>query len=91
MLAAAMLGGGLAIAQSPSDSAPAPKRPKHAIKFDEQFQAADKDHDGALTKEEAANAGWKHIVENFDRIDADKDGKVTRNEIRAMIRHRVLS
>lgn len=66
-------------------------RPKYLSKFDRQFRAADKDGDGALTREEAENAGLRHIVEGFDRIDADKNGKVTRDEIRAMIRGRLSS
>jgi Ca2+-binding EF-hand superfamily protein len=90
-LIAALLAGGLAIAQSASDNTAAPKRPKHFSKFDDQFKAADKDGDGALTKEEAASAGLNRIVDNFDRIDANKDGKVTREEVRALIRHRVSS
>jgi hypothetical protein len=90
-LIAALLAGGLAIAQSAPDNPPPPKRSKHFVKFDEKFNAADKNGDGALTKEEAASAGIRRIVENFDRIDADKDGKVTREEVRALIRHRVSS
>ena len=57
----------------------------HLSKFDEQFRAADKDGDGALTLQEAENAGLRRIVENFDRIDVNKDGKATRAELRALI------
>ena len=47
------------------------------------LRAADKDGDGALSKAEAEAAGMKRLVENFDRLDANKDGKVTREEMRA--------
>ena len=90
-IGAALLAGGVAIAQSISDNAPVKKHPRYMARFDQQFKAADKDGDGALTKEEAANAGMSRIVEHFDQIDVNKDGKVTPEEIRGMIRHRVSS
>lgn len=55
---------------------------KHAAKFKEKFNAADTNHDGALSKAEADKAGMKRLVANFDRIDANKDGKVTPDELR---------
>lgn len=65
-------------------------REQQKVKFDAQFKAADKNGDGALTKEEAeaGKLGW--ISKHFDKIDANKDGKVTREEIRAymMSRHK---
>jgi Ca2+-binding EF-hand superfamily protein len=45
----------------------------------EQFEKADKDHDGTLTKEEAK--AMPHVYKNFDAIDVDKDGTVTLEEI----------
>lgn len=51
-------------------------------RFDAGFQAADKDGDGALTKQEA-EAGMPPLARNFDRLDTNKDGKLTRDEIRA--------
>jgi Ca2+-binding EF-hand superfamily protein len=36
-----------------------------------------------LSKEEAQAANMPHIVKNFDAIDANKDGKVTPEELRA--------
>ncbi len=58
-------------------------RDKHAAKFDEKFKAADKDNDGALTKAEAEAGKMRHVVKHFDQLDANKDGKVTRDELRA--------
>lgn len=61
-------------------------RGKHAGKFKERFAAADTDHDGALSKAEAEKAGMKRLVADFDRIDANKDGKVTPDELRSAVR-----
>jgi Ca2+-binding EF-hand superfamily protein len=54
-------------------------------KFEAKFKAADKDGDGALSKEEAQAAKMPHIVKNFDAIDANKDGKVTPDELHAFM------
>lgn len=86
MLIGALLGGGMAVAQSPSEPV---KQPHPVSKFSDQFKAADKDGDGALTRSEAQTANLVRVVENFDRIDANRDGKVTREEIRTLIRARV--
>lgn len=37
----------------------------------------------SLTKPEARTAGMNRLVENFEKIDANNDGVVTRNELRA--------
>lgn len=49
---------------------------KAAQKLDERFAAADKDHDGKLTKAEA-EAGMPRLAKAFDKIDADHTGYVT--------------
>jgi Ca2+-binding EF-hand superfamily protein len=54
-------------------------------KFEAKFKAADKDGDGALSKEEAQAAKMPHLVKNFDAIDANKDGKITPDELRAFM------
>lgn len=87
MLLGALLGGGMAIAQSPAESTK-DKKPRYLAKFDEEFKAADTDGDGALTKTEAESAHMGRVVDNFDKLDVDKDGKVTRAEIRALVRSR---
>jgi Ca2+-binding EF-hand superfamily protein len=96
MLAGSLLGTGLAIAQSQvaqsqADVAQQRRPVGYLAKFDEQFKSADKDGDGALSKAEAENAGMDRVVANFDKLDIDKDGKVTRNEIRALVRQRLSS
>lgn len=65
-------------------------RNAHRSRFDEHFKAADKDGDDALTKAEAEAAGMGRIVRHFDRIDGNKDGKVTRDELRATIPSRLM-
>lgn len=90
MLAGALLGAGLAIAQSSTEETPK-KQAGYLATFDEHFKTADQDSDGALTRDEAENARMNRIVDNFDRLDADKDGKLTRNEIRALVRQRLSS
>jgi Ca2+-binding EF-hand superfamily protein len=48
-----------------------------------RFDAADTNHDGALSREEAKNMPM--VQEHFDAIDTNKDGKVTLDEIKAMM------
>jgi hypothetical protein len=45
----------------------------------QRWQAADKDGDGALSREEAA--GMPGVATRFDEVDANKDGKVERAEM----------
>ena len=45
------------------------------------FKKSDTDNDGTLTKAEAKS--MPRVAKNFDAIDADKDGTVSLNEIRA--------
>lgn len=49
-----------------------------------RFAAADKNGDGQLTREEA-NAGMPRIAKNFDKIDADRKGYITLDEIKAAL------
>jgi Ca2+-binding EF-hand superfamily protein len=57
-------------------------RGKHAQKAHQRLKEADKDHDGRISRSEA-EASMPRLAKNFDRIDADKDGFVTREEMRA--------
>jgi Ca2+-binding EF-hand superfamily protein len=83
---AALLASATAYTQTMRANAGATPRPHYQLsKFDQQFMAADKDGDGALSRQEAENAGMRRVVENFDRIDINHDGKVTRAELRALI------
>ena len=51
---------------------------------EERFALADKNADGKLTLEEA-KAGMPRIASSFSKIDVDKKGYVTLDQIKAMI------
>lgn len=77
----------LAQAQTP-DAATSPSAAKLEEakgKFDERFAKADTDHDGKLTPAEA-KAGMPVVAKNFQAIDADGDGFVTKPEILAFMK-----
>lgn len=46
----------------------------------DRWKAADKDGDGALSRSEA-EAGMPMLYRRFDQLDANKDGKITRDEM----------
>jgi hypothetical protein len=52
--------------------------------FDGILKDNDTDHDGALSKEEAAKTGFKDI---FDNNDTNKDGKITRDEWDTLLKY----
>jgi len=54
-------------------------------KLREKFAAADTDHDGALSRAEAA-AGMPRLAKRFDAIDTDHDGKLTLAEVAAFLK-----
>ena len=45
------------------------------------IKAADTDKNGAISIDEAAEVGLKKMVENFERIDADGDGEISKKEM----------
>jgi Ca2+-binding EF-hand superfamily protein len=51
--------------------------------IEERFKAADKNGDGKITLEEA-KAGMPRVAANFDRIDAQKLGYITVDQIKKM-------
>lgn len=55
--------------------------------FADRFAAADTDHDGYLSRAEAAAAA-PMMVGDFDAIDTDHDGLLSREEIRAFLERR---
>ncbi|WP_416758371.1 EF-hand domain-containing protein [Roseateles sp. So40a] len=54
---------------------------KAAQKLEERFNAADKDHDGKLTKAEA-QAGMPRLAKHFDEIDTQKAGSLTLDQVK---------
>jgi Ca2+-binding EF-hand superfamily protein len=57
-------------------------RAEMRAKVHERLKAADADGDGSLSRKEAEDS-MPGLAAKFDRMDADKDGKVTRDELRA--------
>jgi Ca2+-binding EF-hand superfamily protein len=45
-------------------------------------EAMDADANGAISYNEAVQGGARRLVDNFDRLDTDGDGEVTRDEMR---------
>jgi len=53
--------------------------------LEQRFKAANTTHDDKLTKEQA-KAGMPRIYKNFDKIDVEKKGYVTLEEIKAAMK-----
>jgi Ca2+-binding EF-hand superfamily protein len=50
--------------------------------LEQRFKAADKDHDGKLTRAEA-DAGMPRVAKNFDRLDQEKKGYLTLDQLKS--------
>lgn len=58
-----------------------------AEKAQQRFASADVNHDGYLSRDEAAQ-GTPRLGEHFDDIDSDRDGQLSKAEIIAYIKQR---
>lgn len=67
--------------QQPQQQPPANAKEAKA-RFTEKFNAADTNHDGKLTREEA-EAGMPEVYKVFDKIDTKKTGAITQRQIGA--------
>jgi hypothetical protein len=56
-------------------------------RLDRNFDAADRSHDGLLSKEEAEAGHVAFIAKNFDAIDTSKRGLVSKDDVHAYIKH----
>ncbi len=56
---------------------------RHHAKAEHMFKLADQDRDGSVTRQEAETAARLHVAQKFERQDANKDGKLTLEEMRA--------
>jgi Ca2+-binding EF-hand superfamily protein len=56
-------------------------------KAQERFAAADINHDGYLSRDEAAQ-GTPRLAAHFDEIDSDHDGQLSKQEIIAFLQQR---
>lgn len=61
----------------------APPKAMHGAELQKRWAEADLDKDGFLSKAEAQVAGLRRLVENFDALDTNKDGKLSQDEARA--------
>jgi len=57
-------------------------------KLRKTFEAADTSGTASLTREQAARAGWAMVVQEFDRIDTARSGRVSFDDIRRFVRAR---
>lgn len=73
-----LLSASLAWAQAPASAPMTASEAKQ--KFAERFAAADANHDGKLTREEA-QAGMPDVYTHFSEIDRKKKGYVTQKQI----------
>jgi Ca2+-binding EF-hand superfamily protein len=53
------------------------------------WKKADTDGDGALSKAEAEAAKMPRLVRDFDKLDKNKDGKLTADEMAAVPHHKM--
>jgi len=82
-----VLASGLALAQTPAGSADhEARRAEWQAKADARFAEADKDADGRIDRVEAQAFGERFNT-HFDRMDANKDGELDRQEMAQARRH----
>jgi EF hand len=84
LLIALAAGSATAFAQVPP---PAPDMQDMRANLNARFTAADFNHDGKLTRDEAAKMPM--VARNFDQIDKAHKGYVTLDEIQAFTRERM--
>ena len=69
---------------SSASGATRPARARHQrLTAQQRFDEANTSHDGKLTLEQARAANMTRVADNFDAIDAKKNGYVTFEDIRA--------
>lgn len=79
LIAAAMLVPLAACAQDGS------RAQRFAAKAQERFAAADANHDGLISRDEAQQ-GMPRIAQHFDDVDTDHDGQLSREELAAYLK-----
>tara|TARA_S200000501_G_C20453007_1_gene581714 strand:- start:112 stop:576 length:465 start_codon:yes stop_codon:yes gene_type:complete len=64
------------------------KRFERGIEMRERIKAADADGNGAISNNEANEAGLDKLIEHFDKIDSDGDGEITKQELKNLNKKR---
>jgi Ca2+-binding EF-hand superfamily protein len=80
LVAALALGATAAFAQEGKKD----RAEKAKAEIEKRFNAADTDHDGKLSKDEA-KAGMPKVYEHFDEMDSGKTGFVTLEQVKAEV------
>lgn len=79
------LASGVALAQAVAP-APGPDRSARRAEFQARAQArfadSDRNHDGRISLAEFQDASDRRLAERFHRMDADRDGQLTEDELR---------
>lgn len=58
------------------------KRSERGIKMRERIKVADADGNGAISSNEANDAGLDKIIQHFDKIDSNGDDEITKQELK---------
>lgn len=69
-----------------SEQRRAARQAERKAEMERRFKAADKDGDGHISRAEA-EASMPKVAKRFDVLDANKDGKLTREELASGARH----
>jgi hypothetical protein len=79
-----------ALRQAPTQASPsgAALQAKVEQKLRQTFDAADTARNSSLTREQAARAGWAMVVQEFDRIDTARSGRVSFEDVQRFVRAR---
>ena len=80
--------GAMAFAQTTPDASSMARMQQMRAKIAERFAAADADHDGKLTRDEAKSK-MPMVSKEFDAIDKSHKGYVTLDDIHAFARERM--
>ena len=60
------------------------KRFERGMEMRERIKSADADGNGAISNNEANEAGLDKLIEHFDKIDSDGDGEITKQELKGL-------
>lgn len=77
-----LVAGAVQAADTPPAAAPEADHAAMKAHGEERWKAADKDGNGSLSRAEA-DASMPHLAKKFDQVDANHDGQVSHDEMRA--------